>query len=81
MKNLIVILSLIVSILSLSIALYVCPNPVNHDKGIHLTVISQYTIDDEVYCDYELDGDIYTGVYYEDMMDNLNNVCAENLNK
>ena len=81
MKNLIVILSLIVSILSLSIAFYVYSNPVNHDKGIHLTIISQYTIDDEVYCDYELDGEIYTGVYYDDMMDNLNNVCAENLNK
>ena len=81
MKNVIVILSLIVSILSLSVALYVSPNPVNQDKGIHLTIISQYTIDDEVYCDYELDGDIYAGVYYEDMMDNLNNVCAENLNK
>ena len=81
MKNVIVILSLIVSILSLSIALYVSPNPVNQNAGIHLTIISQYTIDDEVYCDYELDGDIYTGVYYEDMMDNLNNVCAENLNK
>ena len=73
MKNLIVILSLIVAILSLS--------PVTHNEGIHLTIISQYTIDDEVYCDYEWDGDIYTGVYYEDMMDNLNNVCAENLNK
>ena len=40
-------------------------------------VHSQYVIDGFVYCDYSLNGDEYQGVYYEDMMDNLNNACAD----
>lgn len=39
-------------------------------------VRSQYMVNGLMYCDYYLNGDEYQGVYYEDMMDDLNNACA-----
>lgn len=43
---------------------------------VTLTVQSQYLVDGKLYCDYELNGEQSHGVYYEDMMDDLNNSCA-----
>jgi hypothetical protein len=40
--------------------------------AVTLVVHSQYMMNGELLVDYQLDGQEYTGVYYEDMFDDLN---------
>ena len=40
--------------------------------AVTLVVHSQYMVNGELLVDYQLDGQEYTGVYYEDMFDDLN---------
>jgi hypothetical protein len=43
--------------------------------AVTLIIQSQYMIDNVLYTDFDLQGDHYTGVYYEDMYDMLNDAC------
>ena len=40
--------------------------------SVVLIVHSQYVVNGNLLVDYSLDGNEYTGVYYEDMFDDLN---------
>jgi hypothetical protein len=45
--------------------------------AVILVVQNQYEVDGKFYVDYVLNGELYTGVYYEDMFDDLNSACLE----
>jgi hypothetical protein len=48
-------------------------------QGVRLEVTMQYVQDDEVYCDFILDGEKYEGVTYDDMFDMLNDACLNDI--
>lgn len=43
--------------------------------AVVLIVQSQYMVDNTLYVDFDLQGDLYEGVTYEDMHDMLNDAC------
>lgn len=43
--------------------------------AVVLIVQSQYMVDNTLYVDFDLQGDLYEGVTYEDMYDMLNDAC------
>ena len=43
--------------------------------AVTLIIQSQYMVDNVLYTDFDLQGDHYTGIYYEDMYDMLNDAC------
>lgn len=49
--------------------------------AVVLMVQAQYMVDGKLYVDYDLNGESYQGVYYEDMFDDLNSACLDEAEK
>ena len=45
--------------------------------AVVLLVQAQYMVDGKLYVDYDLNGESYQCVYYEDMFDDLNSALCE----
>ena len=48
---------------------------------VTLIIHSEYYVNGSCYCDFELNGESYEGVYYEDMLDMLDSASHDEFDK